>query len=212
MGISVVEVLISLGLIIYGSLTYFGVDEKVKAGEYKTNMKIEKQAFLGPLIVVTGLIGMTIGGIGLCAAKKKGIYACIYVIGSLFIAVICLLIGGVILGGQTANEFKEYVCDRAFDGKIGKDVSKDQMFLVDTYMCSTTCPCPQEALEKYALLYKDTEGKKRFESVKRYIDDGVTTPEQGHTPLVFATSGTTYSQYSVCYQEKLEKKLSEETD
>ena len=49
--------------------------------------------------MITGLIGMLIGVLGLFAAKKKGIFACIYVLGSLLIAIVCLIIGGIILGG-----------------------------------------------------------------------------------------------------------------
>lgn len=167
---------------------------------------------MGPVIVITGLIGMIIGILGLFAAKKKGIFACIYVLGSLLIAIICLMIGGIILGGQTAAEFKEYVCDRAFDGKLGSELAKDQTFLIDQYMCSTDCPCPEEALEKYSLLYKNDDGKKRFVAAKRYIKgDGQTT--DGLTEMIFKPKGeATYSQYSKCYQDKLEKKLSEDTD
>jgi len=96
------------------------VDQEVEAGDYDTNLKIEKNTFLGPLILVTGLIGMVIGVLGLFAAKRKGCWACIYVIGSLFVALICLIIGGIILSGDTASQFKEFVCGRAFKGKTGK--------------------------------------------------------------------------------------------
>ena len=114
LAISVLEIVASLGLLIYGSATYFGVDQKFDAGEYNTNLKIEQNQFLGPLILVTGLIGMIIGILGLFAAKKKGCFACVYVIGSLLLALICLIIGGIILNGDTASEFKNFVCGRAF--------------------------------------------------------------------------------------------------
>lgn len=80
---------------------------------------------MGPLILVTGLIGMTIGILGLFAAKKKGCFACIYVIGSLLLALICLVIGGIILSGDTAAEFRNFVCNRAFEGKLGKQFASE---------------------------------------------------------------------------------------
>ena len=64
------EIIISLVFLIWGAATYIGVDEKVKAGEYDTNLKIESNKFLGPLIIVAGLIGMIAGGAGLMAAKR----------------------------------------------------------------------------------------------------------------------------------------------
>lgn len=123
--ISILEILVSLILLAYGSAVYFGIDKKIEAGDYDTKLKVEPNKFLGPLILVTGLIGMTIGGTGVMAAKRKGCWACIYVIGSLLIALICLIIGGVVLGGETAAEFKEMVCDRAYGGKKGSDIAQD---------------------------------------------------------------------------------------
>jgi hypothetical protein len=125
MCISCMEIIIALGLLAYGSATYFGVDKAVEVGEYDTKLKLDSNAFLGPLILVTGLIGMIIGGTGLAAAKKGGIWACIYVIGSLIIALICLIIGGIILGGETAAQFKEVVCDNVYNGKKGSDIARE---------------------------------------------------------------------------------------
>ena len=40
--ISVGEILVSLGLLVYGALTFIGVDEEIEAGDYNTNLKIDK--------------------------------------------------------------------------------------------------------------------------------------------------------------------------
>jgi len=68
---------------------------------------------------------MIIGGTGLAASKKGGCWACVYVIGSLVVALICLIIGGVILGGETAAQFKEMVCDNVYDGKKGSEIAQE---------------------------------------------------------------------------------------
>lgn len=119
------EIVLSLVFLIYGAATFIGVDQKVEAGEYDTNLKLEPNKFLGPLIIVAGLIGMIAGGTGLMAAKKQGLWACAFVVISLLIAIVCLVVGGVILGGNTVAQFKEQVCDRVDGGKKGSEKGSD---------------------------------------------------------------------------------------
>ena len=120
--VSVLEIVLSLIFLIYGAASYLGLDESIEYGEYKTNLKVDQNGFLGPLIIVVGLIGMIVGVSGYKAVKNKGLWACIYVLLSLVIALVCLIIGGVILGGDTAAAFKEKVCDRVYSGEKGSDV------------------------------------------------------------------------------------------
>lgn len=118
--ISALEIIMSIAFLAYGAMSYLGVDDKkLEVGEYSTNLKLEKNTFLGPLIIVCGLFGFVLGIFGLLAAKFKGCWACPFVIGSLLVAIIALIVGGAIFGGETASQFKEFVCDRAFAGKTG---------------------------------------------------------------------------------------------
>ena len=101
--------------------------------------------------------------------------------------------GGVILGGDTVAQFKNQVCDRVTDGKKGSEKGNDQLFMSDSYMCSTKCPCPEKDVkDKYSALFK--ADKKRFDASARYIDNGGVAPA-GKSKLVFATSGTTYATF-----------------
>ena len=87
------------------------------------------------------------------------------------------------------------------------------MLLTELYMCSETCPCPSEAQSKYAELYSKEEGKKRFEAASRYMEGDVAMAgKKGFSKLVFAKDGDTYTQYSKCYIDKLEKQLESETN
>ena len=67
------------------------------------------------------------------------------------------------------------------------------MLLTETFMCSDTCPCPKEAEVKYSELYAKPEGKKRFETVKRFMEsDTAAASKEDFSKLVFSSSGTTF--------------------
>lgn len=85
------------------------------------------------------------------------------------------------------------------------------MYLVDQYMCSTDCPCPQAAEAKYINLQNTEAGATRFRAAGRYMD-GLVTDTTDKTALVFTNSGTTYEKYNDCYSAVLETKFKAEAD
>jgi hypothetical protein len=87
------------------------------------------------------------------------------------------------------------------------------MVLIDEYMCSVDCPCPADAEAKYTTLWGTDVGKERFKVAKRFFEnDAPAGVDATYKKLVFDSSGTTYKQFSKCYEGTLETKFKEDTD
>lgn len=126
-----------------------GLLESKNMDDIKSNAKFEISGSLGYLALFAGVICAVVGILGCATAKfKTFLLALPFMILSMIVGLV-LIIGAVIAGSQSGM-IKDQACETIIENSsppqtTGEFVSAQYNVLVDRFMCSDLCPCPETA-------------------------------------------------------------------
>ena len=210
-GISVFVIVMGiLNTIIGNNRMEAKVDEKKMPTNEDGSAFDAKNKAVGFLIMVGGILSILVGVVGLIAIKKMHCFCTSMLMCCSFFTAIFLFqaaMAGLTISGYTGNVIMVTCIARRFT-----TLDEDYKLLIDRYMCSSLCPCPEEAESSW---YDVSEATLNKYTRTRSQDQGDVTEKQfmdGQTPvpLKFDSSGTTYDTYEECYEKVLKEKFEKE--
>ena len=160
--VSVIMFLLGVLVAIFGSMQMGVVPDSIKTGEMAKAMKAlpDMKSFglgiliCGVFIVLTGLLGC------MTAKTKKACFACIFIICTMVLGLVCLIFSAITLGDL--GKYKDKVCGAA--GNVLKGQFNE---VVNNKMCTNDCRCdpgPDDFNLNMWVKYKDLSHVPIFET------------------------------------------------